>query len=115
MTSTTEKVSMPKGISTEVEGGYVYISFPDPSKRGPALAKLLEGGSPVDVDTGGRRRRYRVPEGNARAAGLIDEVKPAPKMVSAPTKETTLPPVKKEIPSLVKRVVVPAAKKAAPA
>jgi hypothetical protein len=99
-------MSMPEGISTEVEDGYVIISFHDPSKRGPVLTTLLEAGSPIDVDTSGLRKRYRVPEGNARAAGLIDEVRPARK-TTPPAKKTA--PIKETVPPVVPKVSVPAA------
>jgi hypothetical protein len=64
---------VPQGVSVELSGGYAFITFPDPSKRGPALAKLLEAGVPVKVDTSGRNSRgYRVHERDALNAGLID-------------------------------------------
>src|SRR3954468_20446364 len=70
---------MPQGVSVEVADGYALITFPDPTQRGPVLAKLLALGTPIKVDTSGRDTRgYRVPEGNAREAGLIDAAIPRP-------------------------------------
>lgn len=66
---------MPKGVETYVDSGFAVIDFVDSSLRGPALAKLLDIGGPGTVETltrEGPRRRYRVPEGNAREAGLLD-------------------------------------------
>jgi hypothetical protein len=63
---------MPQGIATEVVGGYAYVTFLDESLRGVVLGKLITGDVPVDTDTSGRRKRYRIPEGNAREHGLID-------------------------------------------
>lgn len=67
---------MPEGIIAEIDGGFATIDFVDRSLRGPALQKLLEIGGPETIETltrSGPRRQYRVPEGNAREAGLIDE------------------------------------------
>lgn len=66
---------MPEGIIAEVDGGFATIDFIDRSLRGPGLAKLLEIGGPETVETltrSGPRKKYRVPEGNAREAGLLD-------------------------------------------
>jgi hypothetical protein len=87
---------MPQGISTEIEGGYALIDFIDPSKKGRALSKLLALG-PVDTDTSGRRKRYRVPEGNAREAGLIDEPRAAAPRKAVPKTQP-----------VIERAVVPA-------
>jgi hypothetical protein len=103
---------MPEGISIEVEGGYARISFPDPSKRGRVLAKLLDAGTPISVDTGELLKVYIVPEGNARDAGLID--KPAPKAAPPAKKTAPAPKPAEETPPVVKKVAVPAAKKSAP-
>jgi septal ring-binding cell division protein DamX len=99
---------VPKGVSVEVVGGYAFLEFPDPHKKGQVLAKLIDAGCPIDTDTSGPRRRYRVPEGNARELGLIDEPrkavppkpkKPAPAVVDAvpispsDTSKITEPPV----------------------
>lgn len=67
---------MPEGISAAVEDGFATIEFLDLTLAGPALARLLEVGGPelIDVDTGGARRSYIVPESIARDAGLIDGV-----------------------------------------
>lgn len=67
---------MPEGIIATVDGGYATLDFTDKSKRGPALAALIESGGPGIVETisrSGPRRKYRVPEGNARELGLIDD------------------------------------------
>ena len=67
---------MPTGVETFVDGeGFAVLDFVDPARRGPALAKLIEIGGPESIETitrDGPRRKYRVPEGNASAAGLID-------------------------------------------
>jgi hypothetical protein len=67
---------MPTGVETFVDGeGFAVLDFVDPSQRGPALAKLIEIGGPESIETitrDGPRRKYRVPEGNARDAGLVD-------------------------------------------
>lgn len=67
---------MPKGVETYVDGGgFAVVDFVDPSLRGSGLAKLIEIGGPESVETitrDGPRRKYRVPEGNANEAGLID-------------------------------------------
>lgn len=66
---------MPAGIEVEVDNGFATLDFVDKSLRGPALAKLIEDGGGEIVETitrEGPRRKYRVPLGNAEAAGLID-------------------------------------------
>jgi hypothetical protein len=66
---------VPRGVEVVVEDGFAEIDFIDRRLRGPGLAKLLEVGGPETVETltrSGPRRRYRVPEGNAREAGLLD-------------------------------------------
>jgi hypothetical protein len=66
---------VPSGVEVVVEDGFATIDFVDATLRGPGLQKLLEVGGPETVETltrSGPRRRYRVPEGNARAAGLLD-------------------------------------------
>jgi hypothetical protein len=66
---------MPNGVETFVDGGFATIDFVDSSLRGSALAKLIAIGGPESVETitrDGPRRKYRVPEGNASEAGLID-------------------------------------------
>lgn len=68
---------MSAGVSVLVEDGFATIDFVDPKAKGPGLAKLTEvsgGGSLIETMTrSGPRRLYRVPEGNARAAGLLDD------------------------------------------
>lgn len=64
------------GIDVAVRDGFAIIDFVDPSLRGPALAKLAEigGGGSIEAFTRGTPRKvYRVPEGNAREAGLLDD------------------------------------------
>lgn len=66
---------MPSGIETFVADGFATVDFVDPALRGPALAKLIAIGGPESIQTitrDGPRRKYTVPEGNAREAGLID-------------------------------------------
>lgn len=66
---------MPEGIAVVVEDGMATIEFVDRSKRGHALAMLLEVGGPDSVTKVTRPRNlYTVPEEVARAAGLLDEV-----------------------------------------
>lgn len=66
---------MPKGVTVVVEDGFAELDFTDPALRGVALGKLIALGGPesIETDTGGRRRTYRVPEGNAREVGLLDD------------------------------------------
>jgi|UPI0002DB7C99 hypothetical protein len=67
---------MTAGIEVAVRDGFAIIDFVDPSLRGPALARLVEigGGASVEAFTRGTPRKvYRVPEGNAREAGLLDD------------------------------------------
>ncbi len=73
---------MPDGIVATVEDdGFATLDFVDQSLRGPSLATLLNIGGPDSIETltrRGPRRLYRVPEGNAREAGLIDKRKAHP-------------------------------------
>jgi len=70
---------MPAGINVEddpINDGFVLVEFVDPSLKGPALKALTDDGGPYIVEKlsrekGAERVRYRVPEGNAVAAGLI--------------------------------------------
>lgn len=65
---------MPEGISVIVDDeGYANITFENPLLRGPALDKLIKigGAETVDKNTEHGYPTYRVPEGNARAAGLL--------------------------------------------
>ncbi len=65
---------MPEGISVIVDDeGYANITFENPLLRGPALDKLIKlgGAETVDKTTENGYPTYRVPEGNARAAGLL--------------------------------------------
>lgn len=67
---------MPAGVAVEVADGFATIDFVDPTKRGVGLAALIAvGGSEVieKLTRSGPRVLYRVPEGNARAAGLLDK------------------------------------------
>lgn len=64
------------GIDVAVRDGFAIIDFVDPALRGPALAKLADigGGESIESFTRGTPRKvYRVPEGNAREAGLLDD------------------------------------------
>lgn len=67
---------MPAGVDVVVEDGFATIEFVDRSLRGPSLAKLLEVGTPPELieKVTLPRLAYIVPEGNARLAGLLDEV-----------------------------------------
>lgn len=74
---------MPEGVEAYVDGGFATLEFSDLSQRGPALAKLAQIGGPESIETdtrSGARFRYRVPEGNAREAGLLD----SPKITGGP-------------------------------
>lgn len=67
---------MSAGIEVAVADGFATIDFVDRELRGPALAKLIDIGGPGSIEPltrRGPRKRYRVPEGNARAAGLLDD------------------------------------------
>lgn len=67
---------MTAGIEVAVRDGFAVIDFVDQSLRGPALAKLADigGGASIEAFTRGTPRKvYRVPEGNAREAGLLDD------------------------------------------
>ncbi|KAB7761183.1 hypothetical protein [Mycolicibacterium mucogenicum] len=68
---------MPAGVEVVVDEGFATIDFVDATLRGPGLAKLLEIGGPETIEPltrekGAERKLYRVPEGNAREAGLLD-------------------------------------------
>lgn len=66
---------MTTGIEVAVRDGFATIDFIDPSLRGPALEKLIDIGGHESIDAVtrvGPRKLYRVPEGNAREAGLLD-------------------------------------------
>lgn len=70
---------MPEGIIATVDNGFATLDFVDRDLRGPALAELISIGGPESVETlsrSGPRRQYRVPEGNAREAGLLDDEVP---------------------------------------
>lgn len=67
---------MPEGIVATVDEGFVTLDFVDVALRGPVLKRLLDIGGPATIETitrRGPRRQYRVPVGNAREAGLLDE------------------------------------------
>ena len=69
---------MPAGVEVVVDEGFATIDFVDPKLRGPALDKLLKIGGPETIEPltrekGAERKLYRVPEGNAREAGLLDD------------------------------------------
>jgi hypothetical protein len=66
---------MPAGVEVFVEDGFATIDFTDRDKRAEGLSALLKNTPPGLVQTVSRtgpRRQYRVPEGNAREAGLLD-------------------------------------------
>jgi len=66
---------MPEGVVTTVEDGFATIDFVDRAQRGPGLRRLIALYGPEVIETltrQGPRRLYRVPEGNAREAGLLD-------------------------------------------
>jgi len=66
---------MPYGLNVTVADGFAELEFTDPRLQATALGVLLEIGGPetIETSTGGRRRTYIVPEGNAREAGLLDD------------------------------------------
>ena len=71
---------MPEGISVIVDDeGFANITFENPLLRGPALDKLIKlgGAETVEKSTENGYPSYRVPEGNARAAGLLQSRRPA--------------------------------------
>lgn len=77
---------MPKGVEVLVDDGFATIDFTDRALRGPGLARLIAVGGPETIETltlTGPRRLYRVPEGNAREAGLLDTA-PSVKVKAAP-------------------------------
>lgn len=84
---------MPAGIEVVVEEGFATIDFVDGTLRGPGLAKLLELGTPPEaiekLTREGPRAVYVVPEGNAREAGLLDEVDDDYQPPAGMTDETT--------------------------
>lgn len=66
---------MPQGVEVYVEDGFAVIDFVDRSLRGPGINRLIDSGGPDIIEKltrSGPRTQYRVPEGNARAAGLLD-------------------------------------------
>jgi len=70
---------MPEGISVVVDDlGYATIDVADSALRGRVVDKLIKVGGPSTVErlTPHGRPVYRVPEGNARAAGLLDTAAP---------------------------------------
>lgn len=89
---------MPAGVEVVVEGGFATIEFVDPARRGPGLAALLEHTPPDLIEKVTRPAvRYIVPEGNARAAGLLDKVSrvdalAAPVVTSAADASGATPP-----------------------
>jgi hypothetical protein len=70
---------MPAGIIATIEDGFATLDFVDKTLKGNALQRLIDIGGPrsIDIDThSGRRYLYRVAEGNAREAGLLDGALP---------------------------------------
>lgn len=69
---------MPEGIAVVVDDeGFATIDFLDSTLRGPGVDKLIKIGGPETVEklTPNGRPVYRVPEGNARAAGFLSKRK----------------------------------------
>ncbi|UVK60657.1 hypothetical protein SEA_PHANTASMAGORIA_17 [Mycobacterium phage Phantasmagoria] len=69
---------MPAGIAVELDNGFATLEFLDKAARGRALEALIRVGGPATIEKltrekGARSVRYRVPEGNAREAGLLDD------------------------------------------
>lgn len=81
---------MPEGVVTTVEDGFATIDFVDRKQRGPGLQRLIALYGPEVIETltrQGPRRLYRVPEGNAREAGLLDGG-PVVEEIIVPVKQT---------------------------
>lgn len=77
---------MPTGIVATVDDGFATLDFVDTRLRGPGLQKLLDIGGPETIQTitrRGPRRQYKVPEGNAREAGLLDDQTRPPRGLNA--------------------------------
>ena len=90
---------MPEGISVIVDDeGYANITFEDRKLRGPALDKLIKlgGAGTVDKTTENGYPTYRVPEGNAREAGLLDTPTGGPEVVQAASPRRSTP-VRKQV------------------
>lgn len=70
---------MPKGVEVFVDEGFAEISVADSKQRGQVLNKILAH-TPVALIEKDTRKGpnvvYRIPEGNARAAGLVDNPTP---------------------------------------
>lgn len=82
---------MPEGVVTTVEDGFATIDFVDRKQRGPGLSRLIALYGPEVIETltrQGPRRLYRVPEGNAREAGLLDGPDVDVQEVIVPVKQT---------------------------
>ncbi|AER47663.1 hypothetical protein [Mycolicibacterium goodii] len=71
---------MPEGVNVVVEDGFATVEFVDKKLGGPALAKVFAQGTPPELVEKRTRPRvtYTMPEGNARAAGLLDEATEEP-------------------------------------
>lgn len=71
---------MPEGIAVEIDNGFATIA-PDAAHRNEVLTALLST-TPAELiekqTRSGPGVQYRVPEGNARAAGLVDDLGGAP-------------------------------------
>ncbi|MBV9923199.1 MAG: hypothetical protein JOY78_20430, partial [Pseudonocardia sp.] len=66
---------MPQGVEVIVEDGFATIHAPDREVRADVLRRLLAATPPRLIETQtrtGPNVTYRVPEGNAREAGLLD-------------------------------------------
>lgn len=83
---------MPDGVLVTVVDGMAAVEFLDPALRGPGVASLIEFGGAATVEKRTRPPRpvYIVPEGNARAVGLLDgdaeAAKPVPTAKRPPRK-----------------------------
>lgn len=66
---------MPAGVDVFVDEGFATIDVPDPGLRATVLNKILQVTPAALVETltrSGANKQYRIPEGNARRAGLVD-------------------------------------------
>lgn len=75
---------MPEGIAVEVENGFATIA-PDRAHRAEVLNALLAN-TPVELieklTRSGPVVQYRVPEGNAADAGLLDDIETAERPIN---------------------------------
>lgn len=72
---------MPNGVEVFVSEGFAEISVPDRQKRAEVHRLILEHTPVRLIEKDSRKGKfvvYRIPEGNAREAGLLDEVRDEP-------------------------------------